>query len=552
MTARSRRRTGQASPGPHPANGPGAARESAAPATRWEKRAAAVLALAAALLAGALSRGLLAGIPRVGDEVSYALQGRIFASGRLFLVPPEVPEAFRNDNVILTPDRWCSKYPPGFPLLLAAGWRASVPWAVNPILFGLATLGVFRLGARLYGGRTALLGAFLFATLPFAFLQAAGFMAHVACLATAVWALALVAEGDGDGSPVRLFGAGLLAGLSFITRPGSAVFLLALPGLLLVLRSFPRGRRFRAAGLVAAGGAAPLLFLLFVQARSFGSPLRTGYAVFDPEESFFGNRHGQRAAADILARNAAWYAVQFPRSLWAVPGPPLWWLALLLLRPRREDAVVLLPAACLAGGYLFHYYHDLVYGGPRFLFESTGFLAPALAASAGRGVDAAWRFLPRRLAGATTAHSALLPALLLLLAVGTVVRSLPLVMAHGRSYMGVPNDPMAGSAAAGLGEDALVLVDFRDPRNSMDYTGADAPVYSGYFFRNALDPAKGGRVFARAVPGQVARIRRAYPRRETWIARVRLSLPTVVESPVNGPGILFGIDWRRVDQPAAR
>ena len=55
-------------------------------------------------------------------------------------------EAFAVNNVILTADRWCGKYPPGFPLLLAAGWLAGAPWPRKPPPFRPGGYGPFRLG----------------------------------------------------------------------------------------------------------------------------------------------------------------------------------------------------------------------------------------------------------------------------------------------------------------------------------------------------------------------------------------------------------------------
>lgn len=507
--------------------------------------AALVLSLGAAGLAAFLSWHLFSGLPRVGDEVSYAFQGKLLAAGRLTLSPPAVPEAFRVDNVVLDASRWCSKYPPGFPLLLVPGYWAGAPWLVNPLLLGLATLGLFRLGSRLYGPAVALAGAFLFATLPFALLQGASFMSHTPTLATAVWALALVADGEGPRERPRLLGAGLLAGLCFLVRPVSAVLLLAAPGSLLLQR-FPRGRRLRAALLVVAGGLVPLAFLLWVQWRSFGSPLRSGYAAFDPAEGFLGNRHGHGRLARIVRGNLVWYGETLPEALWRLPGPAFAWLALLLLRPRREDLPAVAAAGLLSAGYLAYYWRDLVYGGPRFLLETTGFLALLLARGLENLAVVANRLLGRLAQPRTVPVPLLLAVAALAIAGVTGVEAAPRVRAHGRAYYGVPDRPFEGAREAGLGPDALVLVDFRDPRVSLGYTAADAPAYSPYFLENALDPASGRRVFARALPGREAELARAYPRAETWRVVVSLSAPTAEETPVNGPSVFFGLSWERL------
>lgn len=546
----SRRGARKASPSaPVPADGEGP-RPAIAPPSSAAWLGAALIALAAAGAAAALSLSLFAGLPRVTDEVSYALQGRIFASGRVSLPPPAVPAAFDVGNVILTAERWCSKYPPGFPLLLAAGWLVSAPWLVNPLLFGLAALGVFRLGATLHGARTGLLASLLFASLPFGLLQGAGFMAHVACLAPAAWALALLAapRGGGGGGRRLLVLSGALAGFAFVVRPASALFLLALPAALLFGQEARREgarRALRSLAFFAAGAAVPLALLLALQAATFGSPFRSGYRVADPSEGFLGNSSARSGVLEILDRNVRWYADALPRALWAVPGPPFWWLLPLLAKRRREDLVPFLAAAGLVAGYQLYFFHDWIEGGPRFCFEATGFLALLLARSLVVVGEALAGLLPAAASFRPAAVSAAGPLLGAALAVLTVVRAVPDMRFYGWSYMGVPKSPMAGAAEAGLGEEALVLVDFEDTRGIPDYGPANSPGFFPFLFLNDVDPARGRRVFVRALPGREAELRRAYPRRETWRATVRFTFPTVEEAPFPGPCLFGGITWRR-------
>ena len=282
VTGRRRRKKGRSAEGAEPGPLP----EAPSQPSRLVRGTALLLAVLAAAFAAYLSQKLFSGMPRIGDEVSYAFQGRILASGRLFLAPPAVPEAFAVQHVIQTADRWCGKYPPGLPLLLATGWLVHAPWLVNPVLFGIAVYGLFRLGSKLWGPPTGLLGAFLFATLPFGFLQAASFLSHIASLACVTWCLVLLAEGGPARSRPLLLAAGFLGGFAVLVRPVSAVALLVGP-VLLLLWQVPRWRdRLRAAGLLIVGSLLPLAFLLWVQWRSFGNPFLTGYAAYDPLESF--------------------------------------------------------------------------------------------------------------------------------------------------------------------------------------------------------------------------------------------------------------------------
>jgi hypothetical protein len=539
-------RIGKRRPAARVSEDPVTSSETASTRSGLHRSIALALAAAAMVLAAVLSQGLFSGMPRIGDEVAYVLQGRIFSAGKLFLAPPAVAEAFAVDNVILTADRWCGKYPPGFPLLLAAGWLAGAPWLVNPLLFGLAVYGLFRLGSKLFDSGTALTGAFLFACLPFAFLQAASFMSHVASLAFVVWCLSLLADGHSEESCPRLLAAGLLGGMAFLVRPMSAAFLLPVPALLILWMFYPRGARLRAAGTAIAGGLLPLAFLLWTQWRTFGSPFLSGYAVFDPRESFLGDRHGTRRLAEILRESVRWYGESLPGALWSIPGPPFLWLALVLLRPRKEDLVVAAAGGGLVMGYLCYYYRDVLYGGPRFALEATAFFALLLARAIANTVGTLATRIRWPVARSATFRRTLVMMTSALLCTATVWRESPKIRAHSHSYGGLPDDPMAGAEKAGVGPDALILVDFEDPRRSLEYTAADAPSFSAYLFRNALDPSTGRRVFARALRGRERELVAAYPRAETWRVVVSLSLPTVDEAPMGGPSVLHGIRWMRV------
>src|ERR1700724_1056061 len=107
-----------------------------APPSRRERLAVAALAAGAAVLALLIAWSVLGLVPHVTDSISYLFQGRILAAGHLYEPPPRVPALFANENVILTATRWCSKYPPGWPLLLAIGWRVHAPLVDDPAAAG--------------------------------------------------------------------------------------------------------------------------------------------------------------------------------------------------------------------------------------------------------------------------------------------------------------------------------------------------------------------------------------------------------------------------------
>lgn len=518
-----------------------------------ERLAVAALAAGAAALALLIAWFVLGLVPHVTDSISYLFQGRILASGRLYEPPPPVPALFAHENVILDATRWCSLYPPGWPLLLALGWLAHAPWLMSPLLLALAIVGVWLAGRRLYDPATGLLAAAALACSPFALLMAADAMAHVPALCAAAWCLAMLAgaaEG-GEPRPRRLVAAGLLGGVALLIRPLTAISLLAPAVAWCAIRA---GRRRWLAGLgwMAIGAAPCLAALAAYNTAVFGGPLVSGYALYAPAR--FARAGGALAPASVaLLRSLPWYLGHLNRSLWGFPWGDLTLVApLLLARPRRAaDAMLAACAASLVLAHCFYYYGDVIYSGPRFAFESLAPLSLLVARSlrtlagwfaAGlrrlgwperparpdalaspeptggpeppqrRRHPLRWRFPQAgtrralRLAAAGAAG-----CLLLYFPLG---RRLPRQMLHhAQWYLAVSAEPLRAAARAGLGPDALVFV-------------AGTPwCYSAFFLANDPRPETGRRVFVRDLPPLRAAALAAYPRPEVWAAQVEVVIP---------------------------
>jgi hypothetical protein len=570
-----------------------------APPSRRERLAVALLAAGAAVLALLIAWSVLGLVPHVTDSISYLFQGRILASGHLYEPPPRVPALFANENVILTATRWCSKYPPGWPLLLALGWRLHAPWLMSPLLLALAVAGVWLAGRRLYDPATGLLAAAVLACSPFALLMAADAMAHVPALCATAWCLAMIAgvmedrpprppRGDvalsspaaatDDGAAAgksgrRLAAAGLLGGFALLVRPLTAVALLG-PAVAWCAIALARRRRLSALGWMALGAAPCIAAMAAYDAAVFGGPLVTGYAVYEPA------RYARAADAlvtwpEALLHRLPWYLDLLNRSLWGFPWGDLALLAALLLaRPRRAaDTVLAACAGCLVLAHCFYFYGDVLYSGPRMVFESLGPLsllaARSLRTLAGwfdsglRRLGAAKRrgrrgrrerpevlehpeilehpqlvehperpLLPRagtrrwlRLAAGAAAG-----CLLLYFPLG---RRLPQQMVqHSGWYLTVSPEPLRAAVRAGLGPDALVFV------------AGNPWCYSDFFLANDLRPETGRRVFVRDIPPLRAAALAAYPRREVWLARVDVVIP----DPVSDPNVArpTRLTWQRL------
>jgi hypothetical protein len=490
-----------------------------------------LLAAFAAGMSLLIASAVLDRIPHVTDGVSYAFQGKIFASGRLFLEPPPVPVLFVHENVLVTATRWCSKYPPGWPLLLAFGWLIGAPWIIDPLLFGVSVIGVWRLGRALFDAPTGLLAAVALAVSPFALLMSAGFLAHGAALCAGVWCLVFLVEGAAEPRRGRLAAAGFLGGFMVLVRPFTAVALLG-PAVVWALVRL-RGR-FRMVGWMALGALPCAVAFLLYNRVVFGAAFITGYTAYDPAQ--YGSAGAMAVTpGEAFARNLPWYLTNLNRCLWGLPWPDLLlFLPLLWPRPGRgRDAMLAGCAACLILGHCFYFYRDVIYSGPRFAFEALGPLAVLAARSLLTIRD--WldtlferlRMESRRLVRLAVAGAG--SAVLLFFPLG---RRLPAQMVrHSQWYLAVSGEPLRRMAAAGVGREALVFV------------SGTSWCYSALFLANDF-PLTAGRVLVRDIPPLRGAALRAYPRLEVWQARVAVDIP----DPANAPDVARPVEvsWTRL------
>jgi dolichyl-phosphate-mannose-protein mannosyltransferase len=510
-----------------------------APPKSWPVRPVVLvagLALFAATLSAFLGQRVFGGVPHVADGVSYAFQGKIFAAGRPWLDPPPVPEAFKSQNVLLSGTRWCSLYPPGFPLFLAAGFFVGAPSLVNPVLLGLAILGAYRLGTVLYDEKTGVLGALLLAVSPFALLMGADFMPHVASLCVFTWCLAFLAQTCRGIEARPLLAAGFLGTLGVVVRPQAAVLFL-LPPLIAALVA-RRKELARSIGFLALGGAAPLAFLFAYNFALSGHPLHMGYVVNDPSLSFsltsfaFGF-----SPSRLFWTHLPWFLHDLDATIWGLPWGDLLPLVFLLVPApgRRWDAWLAACAVVLVLGFSFFRFYDISHSGPRYAFEALG----ALALLAARAFQTAGRLAASlvervRLGRFRTAGAA---GAVVLLAVFPLATRLPeQAEALSHAYHAHTGEPLRRLAAAAVGPSALVLV----AGNTVEWT------YGSFLLENGLDPRRAPRVFARDLPERRAELLAAYPRDEVWRVNVTLRPLPPPNLWIDNTWDVERIDWSRL------
>jgi hypothetical protein len=210
----------------------------------WVMRVAAGVVLVAALL----SWFAYEAHPHVPDEVIYLLHARYLAEGMLTMPLPPVPAGFNLDLMHYEATRWYSPVPPGWPMVLAIGAWAGVPWLVNPLLGGVAVVLTYLVLGHITSRRETRLTTLVLASSPWFLLMSANLMTHTATLVFALAGALGVAIARERGSWLAPLIGGLGVGLTALVRPLEGL----VTALLLGFWSLgARGRRFRLAPSVA-------------------------------------------------------------------------------------------------------------------------------------------------------------------------------------------------------------------------------------------------------------------------------------------------------------
>lgn len=222
----------------------------------------AVLALILAVAAASLVYLTWGGLDRPGlyhDEKAYLLQARIFADLKFAEPSPPVPGLWEQIHVFVTP-HYASKYPPGFPAVLALGAAVGLPGLV-PVLATVATaVLLFLFGAKLIGRWTSFIATALWLSAPHNITwRAAYFSESLTGLLWVAWCYTAWRYRK-HGQVRDLVFTSLLVAFAAITRPVTAIAL-CLPVPFIIwprLRDLTRWR----ATLVA--GSAGLVFCAIV------------------------------------------------------------------------------------------------------------------------------------------------------------------------------------------------------------------------------------------------------------------------------------------------
>ncbi len=467
-----------------------------------------IAAGAAVVIAAALSVFAYDRHPHVPDEVAYLHHAKYMAAGMLAMPAPPVPAAFDVDLMEYEPDRWFSPVPPGWPLALAAGVAAGVPWLVNPVLAGLNVLLVHVLVAQIYSRRIARRTAVLMALSPWFLFLGMSYMPHQLTLFFALTAAAGLAMARLRNSWMWAFAAGAGVGGVSLIRPLDGVIVGALIGLWALGAG---GRRLRLAQLVALGiGTAAVGAAVFPYNR-----MLTGDALTFPINAYvnkhyapnansygFGPDRGMGWATDpnpghspvdgVINANLNTFAINTDLFGW-ITGSLIFVAWLFCARAwRRQDSLMLAALAAFPLSYFPYYFSGGPDFGARYWFPA---IVPLVALSV-RGMQAV----------AESAAGTRVWVAVGALTVMTVATYLPWRGADKyHHYRGMRADVRSLASARGFGPD-LVLV-----------RGKRFPDYASAFAENPVDLRSRQTIYAWDRDAETrAAVLREYADRRVW------------------------------------
>jgi len=366
-----------------------------------------LLALLASLVAvvttALIATQLLESIPHVQDDVAYLFQAKSLTLGRLWVPTPKLPTFFTEEFIPMYQGRWFSKYPPGWPLLLAVGVLAHLPWLVNPVLCGIDLLLIYLIGREVYGRGAALVATLLALSSPFLLFLGGSYMSHTSTLlylsSFAYLLIRWIRHTDGGSYSAwdawrLLLPAGFLLGMAGITRGLDAVAYSLPFGLLLLPRLSVR--LLRAGGWLVLGAGVPVVGLLLYNWDLTGSPLTSPYSLWWPFDHL---GFGPGVGYGHTVANGFWnLSYNLEMLLAHLFGWPFFFtLALALLpfllgRANRWDAMFGASALCVMGAYVFYWHPGVMYG-PRYYYVAI----PWFTLLTGRGLEELYRLPPRLL-----------------------------------------------------------------------------------------------------------------------------------------------------------
>ena len=428
--------------------------------------------------------------PNSADEYAYLFQAATLQQFRLWNEVHPLQEFFTVSHIGERDGRWVGRFPPGWPLVLAAFNAVHIPyWVVNPILGCLTLVLLWRLAVMAYGRRVATLTVLGFGLSGFFLFNAASYFSHTLAgllLVGVTYCAYRYLE-----TPRWTYAAaiGVLVATLALTRYYTAA-LSVLPFAVALLRTWSIRHWLGGAVMVAAG--APLMaFLLYYNHDITGDPLLLVTSWYDPEETLGFIRN--YTVWDVPRRIWRW-ATDF--GYYTSPLMLILWVWALIRTPWRDFRFFDFYLPVLLAGYVLFYSDGANRYGPRYLYAAYPFMALRI----GIAIDSALRGQP------AAGPARFLPLVFLLHLAMTVV-NVPINAARNHQIIYERRDLFRVVEEAAL-TDAVVVV--RSGTGLVNTLRPQDLLFNGI----ALD---GDVVYAHDRPQQQDALRAHFPDRSFWI-----------------------------------
>ncbi len=139
---------------------------------------ALLLAIAGFLTSALVTQRVFEGVPHIEDEVAYVWQAKAIDEGHLTIPTPPHNRSYVVPFIVDYLGERFSKYPPGWPALLAIAIRLGLRVWINPLLAGLGVWLTYQLGKRIFGEFVGVLAAGLTVTSPFFLMNSGSLLSH--------------------------------------------------------------------------------------------------------------------------------------------------------------------------------------------------------------------------------------------------------------------------------------------------------------------------------------------------------------------------------------
>ncbi len=340
------------------------------------KRTLTITLAGCAMVAWITATSVLKEFPNSADEYAYVFQASDFSQGKLWSDVHDHPEFFEFDHIVQKENKWMSRFPPGWPLILSLAFILVLPPFVLSIACGvIAMYFFFHLVEHIYGKRIALWSTLAVVTSSFFLFNTASFFSHISSLLHVVLAIYLTVLYFDDRKLWRAIVAGFFVGMLAITRPYTAVLLLSIFYGWVVYQY--RMESIRPLVAIAFGTLPCIAFYLWYNASTTGNMFLPVTVWAYPEErlGFYGDHTLMLGIKHIVKRFLMFI-------YWVSPHLLLLYFVLLSrssdVRKRPEDFFF----AVLVPGYILYYSYGGNQYGPRFYFEAFPFLVVFVTARA--------------------------------------------------------------------------------------------------------------------------------------------------------------------------